>query len=110
VQFYLQQLLSRQFYLQRAADYLILSGKAMCSPFFCQIAEAFFSGLANGTSATTFNPMSAVKREEMANFITRTQDSALRRGSKRTAPATVSPAVDIDELERTTGHRVNGAA
>ena len=48
----------------------------MCSPFFCQIAEAFLLSLANGTSATTFNPMSAVKREEMADFITRTQDSA----------------------------------
>src|SRR5215472_14323738 len=57
----------------------------MSSPFFCQIAEAFFSGLANGTSATTYNPSGNVSRDQMAAFITRTQDSALRRGSKRAA-------------------------
>jgi hypothetical protein len=55
------------------------------SPFFCQIAEAFFSGLANGTSATTYNPAGNVTRDQMAAFITRTQDSALRRGSQRAA-------------------------
>src|SRR5215470_2847323 len=57
----------------------------MSSPFFCQIAEAFFSGLTNGTSATTYNPSGTVSRDQMAAFITRTQDSALRRGSKRAA-------------------------
>src|SRR5215831_5075328 len=57
----------------------------MSSPFFCQIAEAFFSGLANGTSPTTYNPSGNVTRDQMAAFITRTQDSALRRGSKRAA-------------------------
>src|SRR5262249_10886094 len=57
----------------------------MGSQFFCQIAEAFFSGLANGTSATTYNPSGNVTRDQMAAFITRTQDSALRRGSKRAA-------------------------
>src|SRR5215470_15632141 len=55
------------------------------SPFFCQIAEAYFSGLANGTSATTYTPSGNVTRDQMAAFITRTQDSALRRGSKRAA-------------------------
>jgi S-layer family protein len=53
--------------------------------FFCAIAEAYFSGLTNGTSATTYNPGDAVTREQMAAFITRTQDSALRRGSLRAA-------------------------
>jgi len=53
--------------------------------FFCSIAEAFFSGLTNGTSATTYSPSDPVTREQMAAFITRTQDSALRRGSKRAA-------------------------
>src|SRR5215470_2975692 len=57
----------------------------MSSPFFCQIAEAYFSGLANGTSPTTYNPSGTVSRDQMAAFITRTQDSALRRGSKRAA-------------------------
>lgn len=27
----------------------------MSSPFFCQIAEAYFSGLTNGTTATTYS-------------------------------------------------------
>src|SRR5580765_8269153 len=53
--------------------------------FFCQIAEAFFSGLTNGTTPTTYSPSANVPREQMAAFITRTQDSALRRGSRRAA-------------------------
>src|SRR5499433_836518 len=57
----------------------------MASPFFCQIAEAFFCGLANGTSGTTYNPSGNVTRDQMAAFITRTQDSSLRRGNKRAA-------------------------
>src|SRR6516165_4926637 len=57
----------------------------MSSPFFCQIAEAFFSGLTNGTSSTTYSPSNPVTRDQMAAFITRTQDSALRQGSKRAA-------------------------
>ena len=57
----------------------------MASPFLCQIAEAFFSGLTNGTSATTYSPSANVTRDQMAAFITRTQDSALRRGSRRAA-------------------------
>ena len=28
----------------------------MGNPFFCQIAAAYFSGLTNGTSATTYSP------------------------------------------------------
>jgi hypothetical protein len=57
----------------------------MSSPFFCQIAEAFFSGLTNGTSATTYSPSANVTRDQMSAFITRTQDSSLKRGSKRAA-------------------------
>ena len=55
------------------------------SGFFCQIAEAYFSGLTSGTSAVTFSPGNTVTREQMAAFITRAQDSALRRGSRRAA-------------------------
>src|SRR6516164_8214624 len=57
----------------------------MSSPFFCQIAEAFFSGLTNGTTPTTYSPSDAVLRDQMAAFVSRTQDSALRRGSRRAA-------------------------
>ena len=57
----------------------------MSSPFFCQIAEAYFSGLTNGTSATTYSPEANVPREQMAAFITRTLDQSLKRGSRRAA-------------------------
>ena len=53
--------------------------------FFCQIAEAYFSGLTNGTTPTTYSPSNGVSREQMAAFVTRTQDSALRRGSRNAA-------------------------
>src|SRR4030095_5836200 len=39
--------------------------------FFCAIAEAFFSGLTNGTTATTYSPSQVVPRDQMAAFITR---------------------------------------
>jgi S-layer family protein len=53
--------------------------------FFCSIAAAYFSGLTNGTSPTSYSPTASVTREQMAAFITRTQDSVLRRGSLRAA-------------------------
>jgi len=53
--------------------------------FFCAIAEAYFSGLTNGTSATTYSPSAAVPREQMAAFVTRTLDQSLKRGSQRAA-------------------------
>jgi YVTN family beta-propeller protein len=53
--------------------------------FFCQIAGAYFSGLSNGTSATTYSPGAPVAREQMAAFVTRTLDQSLKRGSRRAA-------------------------
>jgi hypothetical protein len=55
------------------------------SPFFCQIAAAYYSGLTNGTTATTYSPTQTVTREQMAAFISRTMDQSLKRGSKRAA-------------------------
>jgi hypothetical protein len=55
----------------------------MGNAFFCQIAAAYFSGLTNGTSATTFSPTQTVTREQMAAFTTRTLDQSLKRGSQR---------------------------
>lgn len=57
----------------------------MGNPFFCQIAAAYFSGLTNGTSATTYSPSENVTREQMAAFVSRTLDQSLRRGSPRAA-------------------------
>ena len=53
--------------------------------FFCSIAEAFFSGLSNGTTATAYSPSANVPREQMAAFVTRTMDQSLKRGSNRAA-------------------------
>jgi hypothetical protein len=53
--------------------------------FFCQIAEAYFSGLTNGTTPTTFSPNESVSREQAAALITRTLDQSLKRGSRRAA-------------------------
>src|SRR5205085_5902076 len=55
----------------------------MASPFFCQIAAAYYSGLTNGTTATTYSPTQTVTREQMAAFISRTMDQSLKRGSQR---------------------------
>ena len=55
------------------------------TPFFCEIAEAFFSELTNGTTPTTYTPRQNVSREQMAAFITRTMDQALKRGSRHAA-------------------------
>jgi DNA-binding beta-propeller fold protein YncE len=57
----------------------------MGNAFFCQIASAYFSGLTNGTTATTYSPGNVVTREQMAAFTTRTLDQSLRRGSRRSA-------------------------
>ena len=55
------------------------------SPFFCLIAEAYFSGLTSGTSATTYSPSATVTREQMAAFGARAMDQSLKRGSRRAA-------------------------
>src|SRR6185369_14415268 len=53
--------------------------------FFCQIAEAYFSALTNGTTPTTYGPSSPVPRDQMAAFVVRTLDRSLQRGSRRAA-------------------------
>lgn len=56
------------------------------STSFCaEIAEAYFSGLSNGTSGTTYSPAQNVPREQMAAFVTRTLDQSLLRGNRRAA-------------------------
>jgi len=59
----------------------VLSGNV----FFCAIAEAYFSGLTNGTTPTTYGPSNQVPREQMAAFVTRTMDQTIKRGSTRAA-------------------------
>jgi hypothetical protein len=69
------------------------------SAFLCAIAAAYFSGLTNGTTATTYSPSTEVTREQMAAFVSRTLDQSLRRGSRRAAlrqwgtPAEISPTL-----------------
>jgi hypothetical protein len=54
---------------------------SFCGP----IAEAYYTGLTNGTGPTTFDPSSNVPRVQMAAFVTRTLDQSLLRGSRRAA-------------------------
>jgi hypothetical protein len=70
--------------------------------FFCSIAEAFFSGLTNGTSDTTYSPAANVPREQMAAFVTRTMDQSLKRGSRRAALKQFWTPTSADGLGLTT--------
>lgn len=69
--------------------------------FFCSIAQAFFTGLTNGTTPTTYSPGANVTRDQMAAFITRTQDSALKRGSRRAAAGQWWTPKDVGFLNTT---------
>ena len=51
--------------------------------FCAQIAEAYYTELTNGTSATTYAPGATVSREQMAAFVTRTLDRSVSRGNRR---------------------------
>ena len=74
----------------------------MGNVFFCQIAEAYFLALTNGTSATTYGPSGLTPREQVAAFVTRTHDSALRRGSRRAALDQWSTPTSISDSATTT--------
>jgi hypothetical protein len=58
---------------------------AAANVFFCSIAEAYFSGLTNGTTPTTYDPSANVPREQMAAFVSRTMDQSVKRAGKRAA-------------------------
>lgn len=58
---------------------------AAANVFFCSIAEAYLSGLANGTTATTYDPSANVPREQMAAFVSRTMDQSVKRAGRRAA-------------------------
>jgi len=75
----------------------------MASPFFCQIAAAYFSGLTNGTGdGTTYSPTQTVTREQMAAFITRTLDQSLKRGSRKAVAKKWWTPQAVDNLTLTT--------
>jgi len=73
---------------------------------FCDpIAEAYYSGLTTGTTATTYSPTAKVNRAQMAAFVTRTLDQSLLRGNRRAALAqwwTQTPHYDDAGLGLTT--------
>ena len=64
-----------------------------CGPFtdtaadtFCPfVLEVFYLGITTGTTPTTYDPTSNVTRLQMAAFLSRTVDGALRRGGRRAA-------------------------
>jgi hypothetical protein len=63
----------------------------VCGPFsdvaadaFCPfVLEIFTLGITTGTTATTYDPAGSVTRLQMAAFLSRTVDGALRRGGRR---------------------------
>jgi len=75
---------------------VLLSGStgllsALCGPFtdvsdaaFCPfVLEIFYLGITTGTTATTYDPTGNVTRLQMAAFLSRTVDGALKRGGRR---------------------------
>lgn len=56
---------------------------AASNVFFCSIAEAYFSGLTNGTTPTTYSPGASVPRDQMAAFVSRTLDQSVKRSGRR---------------------------
>ena len=76
----------------------VLAGAAQaavvsCGPFtdvapdaFCPfVLEIFYLGITTGTTPTTYDPTANVSRLQMAAFLSRTVDRALKRGSRRAA-------------------------
>ena len=88
-----------------SAEFILPFTDVSNNAFFCSIAAAYFSGLTNGTSATTFSPSANVPREQMAAFVSRTLDQSLKRGGDHAAldqwwtqpaiPSTAMTQVDL---------------
>jgi hypothetical protein len=65
----------------------------VCGPFtdvsdaaFCPfVLEIFTLGITTGTTPTTYDPAGSVSRLQMAAFLSRTVDGAVRRGHPRAA-------------------------
>jgi hypothetical protein len=55
------------------------------SIFFCDIAEAYFSGLTFGTKPVQYSPSQVVARGDMSAFVSRTLDQSVKRSIRRTA-------------------------
>ena len=82
----------------------------VCGPFtdvtdgaFCPfVLEIFTLGITTGTTPTTYDPTGSVTRLQMAAFLSRTVDAALKRGSRRAAMRQFWTAQATDSLEMTT--------
>lgn len=55
------------------------------SIFFCDIAEAYFSGLTFGTKPVQYSPSAPTPRDQMSAFVSRTLDQSIKRSIQRTA-------------------------
>lgn len=80
------------------------------NPFFCNIAAAFFSGLTNGTTATAYTPAAGVSREQMAAFISRTQEQGLRRGNRRAALGQWWTGARVEKVNTLIANSMEGVA
>ena len=75
-----------------------MSDAAFC-PF---VLEIFTLGITTGTTPTTLDPSGNVSRLQMAAFLSRTVDSALKRGSRRAAVGQFWTAQGVSSLNVTT--------
>lgn len=55
------------------------------SIFFCDIAEAYFSGLTFGVKPVQYSPSAPTSRDQMSAFVSRTMDQSIKRSIRRTA-------------------------
>ena len=70
---------------------------------FCQfVLEIFYLGITTGTTATTYDPTGLVSRLQMAAFLSRSVDGALKRGSRRAALGAFSTPQGPNALGLTT--------
>lgn len=70
--------------------------------FFCSIAAAYYSGLTNGTTPTTYTPGASVPREQMAAFVSRANALSIRRGSRRAALEQLTSPISLPATGTTT--------
>src|SRR5262245_11757622 len=91
-----------------------------CGPFtdvaqdaFCPfVLEIFYLGITTGTTPTTYDPSANVTRLQMAAFLSRTVDQALKRGGRRAALNQFWTTQDVSALGLVTlggqtGQRMN---
>src|SRR5262245_28141308 len=82
----------------------------LCGPFtdvaadvFCPfVLEVFYLGITTGTTATTYDPTGNVSRLQMAAFLSRSVDTVIKRGKRRSAMGRFWTTQGAESLQVTT--------